>query len=201
MIRSLSGGGVFLDIGANIGFMSMALKSIASRIVAFEPQPEVYNVMVENIKNASGNAEFSVLCCGVSNKTGTAQMPRIRYGDRGNYGGLGFGRSELGSYSVPLVTIDGLEFPSVDLVKIDVEGHELQVLEGMVDTISRCRPVMYIEDDRPEKSKALREFIIRNGYTIEEHNPPMYREDNFKGLMKNIWDRNYVSKNIICRPC
>ena len=68
-----------------------------------------------------------------------------------------------------------MELPSVDLVKIDVEGHELQVLEGMVDTISRCRPVMYIEDDRPEKSKALREFIIRNGYTIEEHNPPMYR--------------------------
>jgi hypothetical protein len=86
-------------------------------------------------------------------------------------------------------------------MKIDVEGYELEVLRGAVQTIERCKPIMYIEDDRQNKSSALRTFIRELGYSIEEHKPTLYRENNFFGLKKNIWDRNYASHNLICRPC
>lgn len=69
-------------------------------------------------------------------------------------------------------------------MKIDVEGFEERVLRGGVDTIKRCRPIMYIEDDRVERRDSLRKYIVSLGYTIEEHEPPLYRENNFFGLKK-----------------
>jgi FkbM family methyltransferase len=54
---------------------------------------------------------------------------------------------------VPLTTIDRFEFPRADLMKIDVEGMELQVLEGSTQTIRRCRPVLFVETSRTTASR------------------------------------------------
>ena len=88
----------------------------------------------------------------------------------------------------------------VGFMKIDVEGYELEVLQGAVETIAHCKPILYIEDDRGDKSRALHQYIEYLGYSIEEHKPPLYRENNFFGLKKNVWDKNYASHNLICRP-
>lgn len=181
--------GLFVDVGANVGYFSLALSSKVP-VVAFEPQPELYKLLVRNTGLGHNVALSSV--------SGTAVMPKIRYGDRGNYGGLGLGyRSELGTITVETRTLDSYNL-DVGLLKIDVEGHELEVLKGGVETISRCSPIMYIEDDRDDKRDQLRKFIKYLGYNIEEHNTSIYRENNYFGLKKNIWDRNYISKNIIC---
>ena len=205
MILSLARPGeVCLDIGANIGVIGQALRSRGFEVIGFEPQPELAELAKWNYDNAAtmGNTTKGVIInCALGSVEGVAIMPKVQYSAKGNFGGLGLGESSIyGSYEVPVHTLDSYDIPC-GFMKIDVEGYELEVLRGAVDTIARCKPIMYIEDDRREKSAALRAFIVGLGYTIEEHKPTLYREENFFGLKKNIWDKNYASHNLICRPC
>lgn len=188
-----------LDVGANIGVISQALLAKGHNVVAFEPQPEVHKLLIMNCK-AAGN-RYRTYNVAVGSEMGTATMPKVHYSEKGNFGGLGIGESSLlGAYDVPLITLDSLELDPVGFIKIDVEGYELEVLKGASKLIARDRPIMYIEDDRVEKSFKLREYISNIGYSIEVHQPTLYREKNFKGLVKNVWPRLYASHNLICRP-
>jgi FkbM family methyltransferase len=184
-----------LDIGANIGVMAQMLESYGFECVSFEPQPEIHKLLSLNSKGRCFNAALGSV-------EGTAKMPRLRYGDKHNYGGMSLNtKSALGSYDVPVYALDSYNFQNVGFMKIDVEGWEEEVLKGALDTIARCRPVMYIEDDRVEKSKSLRKFITETlNYSIEQSSPPLFRPNNFRNNPVNIWDREYVSHNIICRP-
>lgn len=197
-IISLAAGGSCIDVGANIGFMSMAMAWSGCSVLAFEPQPELYKLLNMNLEIYGLRTATSPVA--LSDKPGTAKMPRIRYGDRGNYGGLGLGqKSDLGTIDVKTITLDShLAYGSIDFIKIDVEGHELQVLKGASETITRFKPIMYIEDDRPDKSVELRKYIKHLGYNIRESNTPMYRENNYLGYKKNIWGVHYISQNLIC---
>lgn len=191
----LANGGTVVDVGANVGYFSLALAHSGCKVYAFEPQHVLYDLLVKNVTG------YDVGCFnrGLGDKAGIGKMPRIRYGERGNYGGLSIGgRSELGSIEVYVEPLDRRGLQDISLLKVDVEGYELQVLKGAVETIERCSPILYVEDDRPEKRDALRSFIKSLGYKIEEHTTPLYRENNFRGLKKNIWDQGFVSMNIIC---
>lgn len=194
MILSLANR-VCLDIGANIGCISQALVSNGFVVHAFEPQPQVFALLCENTPSAT---HYNVA---VGETPGTATMPVVHYSDKNNFGGIGlFDKSIYGNYTVPVVTIDSYNFSNVGFIKIDVEGFELSVLKGATETITRCKPIMYIEDDRAAKSSALRSYIVSLGYSIEEHKPTLYSPDNFFGLKKNVWNRNYCSSNLICKP-
>jgi FkbM family methyltransferase len=185
---------VVLDIGANIGCISQALEYEGFETISFEPQPEVFNLLKKNMTGICYNL-------GLGSKTEVAKMPKIRYDDKNNVGGMSMGTaSVLGTIDVPVRTLDSFGFTNVGLMKIDVEGYEEEVLRGAVETIARCKPILYIEDDRVSKSTSLHAYLTELGYTWEEHNPPLYRKDNFFKLEKNIWEKNYVSKNIVCRP-
>lgn len=186
-----------LDIGANIGCISQALHHEGFVVEAFEPQPEIFGLLEFNARGAI------VHNTAVGDEAGWATMPKVHYSTKGNFGGLGlFETSIYGDYKVPVLTIDSLNYEDVGFIKIDVEGFELQVLKGATETIKKCRPTMYIEDDRTEKSAALRNYIRELGYTIEDHKPTLFRDRNFFGLKKNIWaPRNYASHNLICTPC
>lgn len=187
--------GLCLDIGANIGCISQALVAGGFRVEAFEPQPEVYKLLKSNVR-------CNTHCIALGSSEGVAEMPKVHYSERGNFGGLGCGfRSVYGSYPVPVKTLDSYEFANVGFIKIDVEGFEREVLLGGRETIRRYKPVLYIEDDRVENRRALREMIVELGYEFEEHFPALYRTENHFGLAKNVWDKNYVSHNLICRPC
>ena len=189
------GSGLCLDIGANIGFMSMALAS-RGPVIAFEPQEALFKLLVEN------TAGKSVECYNVAlgSAAGVAHMPRVRYGEKGNYGGVRIVSGGFGTIEVPMRTLDSFGLEGVGLIKIDVEGYELEVLKGAVETIERCSPILYVEDDLEHKSYALRKYIKETlGYkNIEEHKPQLFRENNFNKYPSNVWDKSYESRNIIC---
>jgi FkbM family methyltransferase len=182
-----------LDIGANIGAIAQALAYSGFTVEAFEPQPEVCDVLQQNFKGRCHNVALG-------DKRGTTQMPRLDYSGRFNFGGVSCDSiSQVnGSIPVPVETVDAYQFKNVGLRKIDVEGYEELVLRGAVETINRCNPILYLEDDRKEKSASLHAFLRSLGYAFEPHNPPLYREKNFFGKGENIWGKNYVSKNIVC---
>ena len=191
--------GICLDIGANIGCISQALAFSGHTVIAFEPQPEIFALLDENTRGY--HTPVKTYNCAVGSSAGVATMPKVHYSSKGNFGGLGIGdKSIYGNIEVPVITIDSLGI-DCGFMKIDVEGYEIEVLRGAMETILRCRPVLYIEDDRPNNSQTLRSLIKSLDYTIEEHKPPLFSQPNFFGLGKNVWNKNYASHNIICRPC
>jgi FkbM family methyltransferase len=187
--------GICLDIGANIGVISQALLHSGHEVVSWEPQPEVFKLLRRNAPGAT------VHNAAVGDVPGTVQMPKVDYSVKGNFGGLSIGsRSRLGVYDVPVVTIDDHDLPRVGFIKLDVEGYETLALRGAEATILRDRPILYVEDDRQDRSVALRSYIVSLGYTITEHQPHLFRAKNFFNCSKNCWDRVYASHNLICMP-
>jgi len=187
--------GLCLDIGANFGVMGQALENSGFNVISFEPQPDIFKLLCKIVEVTCHNTTLG-------NEEGFLKMPKVLFGAKCNYGGLSIGtRSDLGTIDVRIKKLDSFNFEGVGFMKIDVEGYEKEVLLGAADTIARCRPIMYIEDDRVEKSAALRAHITSLGYTIEVHEPTLYRKENYFGLERNVWNKNYVSKNLICRPC
>ena len=104
-----------------------------------------------------------------------------------------------GEFEVDCTTIDGLDLPRLKLIKIDVDGHELQVLNGAAETIARCRPIIYIENEIAEKREALVAWLIDHGYRLFWHRPYLFNIDNWRGDKKNIFGA-LVSIMNVCIP-
>lgn len=195
IVKLAKPGMLCLDIGANIGSISQALLRSGFQVVAFEPQPEVCNLLKFNCPGAV------VHNVALGKEKSTAQMPKVYYSEKNNVGGLSLNtRTHLGSYTVPVETLDSYNFDNVGFLKIDVEGFEEQVLLGGLETINKYKPVLYIEDDRIHNRAALRSLIKQIGYSIEEHKPMLYKENNFFNYKKDVWNARYASHNIICLP-
>lgn len=182
-----------LDVGANIGAIAQALEFSGFTVEAFEPQPEVFALLRRNFSGRAHNVALGA-------QAELAIMPRLDYAQKYNFGGVAVGTASRanGAIRVKVETLDSYGFTDVGLVKVDVEGFEEQVLRGGAETISRCSPVLYLEDDRVEKREGLHNFLRELGYRWESHQPPLYRPKNFFGRAENVWDRNFVSFNIVC---
>lgn len=186
-------GKLVLDIGANIGVISQALEYSGFTVEAFEPQPEVYELLKQNIKGKAHNMALG-------SKPGVTVVPNLDYSQVNNYGGISINTASKsrGAIQVQVATLDSFNYQNVGLIKIDVEGFEEEVLKGAVETIKRCSPVMYIEDDRQDKSASLRQFLKDLGYRFKMHQPPLFRAQNFFNKPDDIWDKPYTSKNLVC---
>ncbi len=146
---------VCLDIGANIGLYTLAFAALAreGKVFAFEPAPGSYDFLNRNVAlNRADNVETFHLAVGA--ESGTVDFHDIPFFTAGSFAveGDSFLTSEvLGSsfFRAASVTVD--EFVGdhglsrVDVIKIDVEGGEISVLEGATQSLSRHRPVVVLE--------------------------------------------------------
>jgi len=194
-------GDLVLDVGANIGAHTVALSHLVGDsgiVVAFEPERYNYytlcgNLAMNNIKNVVAFQQA------VGEKAGTINVPYIDNPHNSNYGALELDQdySTIPHYKVPCITLDSLHLEKCNFIKMDVEGMEKFALMGCVETIKKFHPIMYLEDDRENKSKELREFIGTLGYRIEEHNALLFNSKNYSNVTTNVFG-GIVSKNIIC---
>jgi hypothetical protein len=88
---------------------------------------------------------------------------------------------------------------AVGLIKIDVEGYELQVLEGSSNILKRSRPLLYVENDRVSQSPQLIQWLFDHGYELWWHIPPLFNTANFRGIEENVYS-NIRSFNMLCVP-
>jgi FkbM family methyltransferase len=187
-----------LDIGANLGAFTLPLAKLVGtegRVIAFEPQPAIFGVLKANCEaNKVSNAVL--VNAAVGDESGEISVPDVDYGVKGNFGGVALG---AGQFSVPMVTIDGLNLPACAFMKIDVEGMEYEALTGAEETIQRFRPLMYVENDRREKSARLISLLQSFGYKLYWHTPPLFNPLNFAGEEENFWP-GIVSQNMLCVP-
>jgi FkbM family methyltransferase len=169
-----------LEVGANIGVFTVPLARFVhpgGRVIAFEPQRIMYQMLCGNLAlNADDNVVAHNSAAGRS--SGSVAVPSVDYGKPGNFGAVSLARSRQGEI-VPLVTIDSLALPSCHLIKVDVEGMELDVLEGASSTLRQFRPLLYGENDQPEKSPPLIAYLLALDYRLYWLEPPLYRSDNF----------------------
>lgn len=157
-----------VDVGANIGVYSSVLARKFGRVVAFEANPRLHRRL-----RAAVPASVELRGSGLSDAAGRATL-RIPLAN----GAPAFGFASLSSASldpsaaveevqVSLARLDDSAPDRIDFLKIDVEGHELQVLEGGAATIARTRPVALVECEERHVAGAparLFDFFGRLGY-------------------------------------
>jgi FkbM family methyltransferase len=156
-------GGVFVDIGANVGNHSLfaALFLKAAKVIPFEPNPLAYDLLIQNVlvNRLAAVVDLSRLGVGVGaeRQSGFGMQRRER-----NLGGAKMlaGEGDLDVHSGDDL-LDGL---NPDVIKIDVEGMEMQVLSGLAKTIERSRPVMMVEVDNSVEG-AFSDWVEAQGYS------------------------------------
>jgi hypothetical protein len=119
-------------------------------------------------------------------------------GAAANYGGLALRAAGEGE-DVPVLRLDDFSFPALELLKIDVEGMEIEVIDGAAATLARHRPIIYTENDRPDRSAALITRLTGMNYELYWHIAPLFRADNFRGAATNIF-AGLVAINMLCLP-
>lgn len=145
------GGGNFVDIGAHIGSWTLIMARHAHHVTAFEPQKMRYYQLCGNIAiNGLENVTAYNMGLASAERSGTS-LPLTKYGDDTGSSTL---RPDVvektthavnGVETIQLKCLDDFELDSLSLIKIDVEGFELEVLRGAEKTLQRCRPTIMLE--------------------------------------------------------
>lgn len=169
-------GGTFVDVGANTGQHSVYLtKLFDAKAILFEPIPQTCNILCENVRlnKIEDRCDLSFLGYGLSDKKSNVSFSLTRY----NLGAASLFEADGGS--IPTIAgDDAIAGRHVDFVKIDTEGYEIKVLNGLRGTIARSRPVMYIEVD--DHNGATFEALLKDiGYSILYRKKVYQANENF----------------------
>ena len=140
-------GALVLDVGANIGNHAAAFAERAGAVLAFEPHPVTFQLLTMNLASFP-NA--SALNLGASNAAATVQAvsPRLNFGGTAISTRAPVDGEMAFSFAVaPLDSIAELAGREVALIKLDVEGHEHEALEGARAILTRDRPIVVLEQN------------------------------------------------------
>jgi FkbM family methyltransferase len=174
--KLLRPGDVFVDVGAHVGFHSLvARKAIGSDglVLAVEPQPYNASRILANWR-ANGWTNLNLYVAAAGNRNGTVWLHDQAADDRSVLSLLpGKGKNRAQRYQVPLRRLEDImaeaEVPSVRVLKIDVEGLELEVLEGMGPRL-RCADNIIFEflqaPGRETEDRRLLDFLRDHGFDL-----------------------------------
>ena len=153
-------GSTVLDVGAHIGSLTIPLALLTGpegRVYAFEPQRKVFRELVYNLW-INELDHVTPLRLAASSEPGVIQMDPIDGFD----GRVSIGE---GGDTAEARTIDSFGLSDVSLIKIDVEGHEIDVLRGAQETIATSHPVILLEIWR-ENLEAVNTELVALGYEL-----------------------------------
>jgi len=166
---------VFVDVGANVGYFSLLAAAHCTQVVSFEPNPFCVSQLRSNIElNRFQNIDVRPIGLSDCRGTGTLHVS----GGGTNVGAGTLNRVTGTAIPIQLETLDDqLQQTSPSLIKIDVEGAELQVLRGAARILHHDAPDVICEVSeyslrRLGSSKdELYEFMTSNGYNCEIVSP------------------------------
>lgn len=170
---------VVIDVGANFGTYTLAFSAFAGprgRVYSYEAQRMIYYMLAGSV---ALNSLTNVHCfnAAVGDHEGSIDLPQFDYSKPMNFGSVEFGPTQKEQLpqertydpavaeKVPLTTLDKLDLPRVDLIKIDVEGMEAQVLAGASATIRRCQPLLFVEFLKGDPPALLAQ-MVELGYEV-----------------------------------
>ena len=206
-------GDIVIDAGANIGAFTVPLAKkvgYTGHIHAFEPQKIINQRLNANIA-LNGLENVDVYLAALGNETGSITVPILNYSIISNFGALSLAEplnnnnNQEWSYKVPMLRLDDINFynPYTGLncpsfIKMDVERMEKYVLQGGIQTIKRCLPIIHTENNSEKSSKGLIEQLYLMDYI-----PYWELQPAFNSIFHTKYidiTNGYINMNMICIP-
>jgi FkbM family methyltransferase len=205
--------GTVLDIGANIGAITIPLASKYSetRFYCFEPHPVIFKKLNSNIslnqldnvqtfKNAVSNMEVSLnfFAQTESSNMGLSSLMEVQ-------------NNSVNKISVDCIVLDQFvakqSIDQIAIVKIDVQGSELMVLKGMTNILKKYRPILFFEHEdalHSEKGKEIKASIQKimqeNDYEMFHANSSMIKFKHYSKVdFSGVFNGNIMAIPIICK--
>src|SRR4051812_18181896 len=174
-LRSQLNGGTFVDVGANVGLVSLLVADKVQHAILFEPNPLAADRARENLK--MNDLDYQVYGQALSDAVGSVEFEDAGAVSSCNRTVDGF-KTSVPTITVPRTTFDQFLLERVPLpakvsaVKIDVEGHENSVLRGMQEFLRVQRPrIVMFEYLQRTNIKITIELFAEVGYEVLELSP------------------------------
>jgi FkbM family methyltransferase len=181
-------GGTVFDVGANIGLSALEFARTvgkSGRVIAFEPHPDTAARLRTNLeRNGAGNVE--IVQAAVGSAPGTVTFNESS--DATLSSATVIPRNLVRSFDVPLTTVDLVWAekgkPAVSVLKVDVEGGELAVLQGASDLLACDHPAILLEAWGAEQLDPIHELLSAAGYG--QHQPAGFEPRNYLYLARDL---------------
>jgi FkbM family methyltransferase len=193
----------FLDIGANVGTYSYHFSKVFDHIEAFEPISEVtYRLNALKLKNVTVHQ----VALSDSENIIDFYIPFVNGVPEPSIASIEKRDAACEIRKVQIHKLDQYEFEDIDLIKIDVEGHESAVIRGAMETLKRCSPIIIIEIEQRHINFPIYDvfdLIIKQDYSgyftfsgalkdLSEFN----YEEHQKPYLNNVMNKNYINNFI-----
>lgn len=158
-------GWVVIDAGANIGFFTVRAARSGAQVYSFEPNPRTYRRLRRNIaaNKLQQRVQPQNMALGSSNETGWLD------GDNISTVAMAVSRDKAGTVEVKICTLDSViepfNLPAVDLLKVDVEGAEVEVLRGAPETLKRCKRIV-MEYHSDALGEQVSEILMKAHFSV-----------------------------------
>ncbi len=168
LIKYLGDGGIAIDVGGNRGYYAYQMKQYFSGCHVFEPNPNTVKQLRAGLR---GDAEVHAVALSDRHGESELRIPIVSGVDTVGRATIestnNLFEQEYKTVCVPMQPLDDFTFEKVSLLKIDVEGHEMAVLNGAVKTIHDSSPTMIVESEERQCPGTVAEvfsFMHSNNY-------------------------------------
>lgn len=196
LVQLLKDGDVVIDAGANIGTHTLGLVSAVSprgRVYSFEPQLEIFDLLRQNCEASVFAPNIQPYCHPLSSVSGQKfSIPLLDAVSIHNFGAIHLSpkkSDERPSYdSHESMTIDDLHLDACRLIKLDVEGMELEVLNGAKRLIKKHKPLIFFEANTISDAwKIIEEVTPWGNYSARVVISNAFSSRNFNHNQQNIF--------------
>ncbi len=192
-------GDVVIDVGANIGNHTVYYSKKVSPggiVFSLEPQRITFEFLCANLA-LNGLVNVVPMQVGAGEAEGKLNVPLLDPNAVQNFGAVSI-EGHVSGDSVRIIPLDSLELKRCKLIKIDVEGMELKVIQGAEKTIKACRPYMYVENNSRDGSPETVQKLFELGYKCWWKIAPHYNPNNYFNNKENIWADLLPESNMVC---
>lgn len=170
-----------IDAGANLGFHSIQFGRLGKKVYSFEPQSYIYNQLCTNILLNGLDNIIEPFKVGLGGKKEKKQLWNIEhelqvFGNIHNWGGRGIIQENYGAERginnefkeediINVISLDSLEIPKCDFLKIDVQGYEYNMMIGSKNLLENNKPIIFLENHINDWiSEKTKQYIVELGY-------------------------------------
>jgi FkbM family methyltransferase len=191
-----------LDVGANIGLYTLLFSRLTGeggKVFAFEPEPNLFSILCENLEG-NGVSNVTPFQCAAGDANGRATLQRATFNSGDNR--LGAGKSSAQAIEVEVARLDEMvPMPTVDFIKLDVQGHELAALNGMKRLLASSPNLRVLFEFWPAGLRAadaspesLFKFLQDRGFLIHELEGGRPRQlDTPAALVEKLGAKRYTN--------
>ena len=161
----------FIDVGTHVGRFSILLAKKGSNVISIEPSKENRGQLNKNIQLNNLQEKIKVIPVGCSDRNGKSTLYFVPHNE-----GLSSLEKQEGAQKENIVIkklddiVKKLKInpESIDVIKADVEGFELNVLRGSTNILKKGKPLLVLEITEKEKEKLIIEFLDKFGFINKE---------------------------------